>query len=385
MINITDKSKCCGCTACMAVCPKQCISMQQDEEGFFYPVVDEMSCIDCGLCEKVCQYLHHSPRREPIEVVAAKSEDVPMRLASSSGGIFTMLAEAVIKQQGVVFGVRFDENWNTVHDCVETVDDLAAFRGSKYLQSDMRDCYVRAKRILDTGRLVLFTGTPCQIMGLKNFLRKDYDNLLAVDVICHGVPSPKVWQKYLDETITRESTDCKVDSVNFRDKRQGWRKFSMTICLTSGKSTDMQEISSTFGKNTYMQAFLTDLSLRPSCFGCQAKAGMSGSDLTIGDYWGIGKVLPGFDDDTGASVVIAYTEKGKDLLGKLDCNSRPTSFDAALRNNQAIISSVKKPVYRDYFFKRFMKTGSFHRALNDTTSTAVAKRLRRLVYRKIGL
>ena len=134
-----------------------------------------------------------------------------------------------------------------------------------------------------------------------------------------------------------------------------------------------------------MQVFLSDLSLRPSCFGCQAKAGMSGSDLTIGDYWGIGKVLPGFDDDTGASVIIAYTEKGKEWLGKLDYDSRSTSFEAALRNNQAIISSANKPVYRDYFFKRFMKTESFHSALNDTTSTTIVKRLRRLVYRKTGL
>ena len=381
MINITNKSKCCGCTACMAVCPKHCISMRQDEEGFFYPVVDEMSCIDCGMCEKVCQYLHHSTRREPIEVVAAKTKDVSMRLASSSGGIFTMLAEAVIKQHGVVFGVRFDENWNAVHDCAETVDGLASFRGSKYLQSDMGDCYARAKEFLESGRVVLFTGTPCQIRGLKNFLRKDYDNLLAVDVICHGVPSSKVWQKYLKET----SGDCNVVSVNFRDKRQGWRKYNISLSVISDKCSNTQEISSTFGENVYMQAFLSDLSLRPSCFGCQAKAGMSGSDLTIGDYWGIGKVLPGFDDDTGASVVIAYTKKGEEWLGKLDCDCRPTSFEAALRNNQAIISSVSKPAYRDYFFKRFVKTGSFHRALNDTTSTAVAKRLRRLVYRKIGL
>lgn len=380
MITIT-KDKCCGCTACMAICPKQCISMRQDEEGFLYPEVDKTQCIDCGMCEKVCQFLHHSPCREPIETVAAKCKDVSMRLASSSGGIFTMLAEAVIGQGGVVFGVRFDENWNAVHDCTETVDGLAAFRGSKYMQSDMGDCYVRAKEFLESGRMVLFTGTPCQIRGLKNFLRKDYDNLLAVDVICHGVPSSKVWQKYLKET----SGDCNVTSVNFRDKRQGWRKYNISLGVISDKCLNTQEISCPFGENTYMQAFLSDLSLRLSCFDCQAKEGMSGSDLTIGDYWGIEKVLPGFDDDTGASVVIAYTEKGKDWFGKLDCNSRPTSLDAALRNNQAIISSASKPVYRDYFFKRFVKTGSFHRALDDTKSSAIEKRLRRLIYRKTGL
>lgn len=380
MITIT-KDKCCGCTACMAICPKQCISMRQDEEGFLYPEVDKTQCIDCGMCEKVCQFLHHSPRREPIETVAAKCKDVSMRLASSSGGIFTMLAEAVIGQGGVVFGVRFDENWNAVHDYTETIDGLATFRGSKYMQSDMGDCYVRAKEFLESGRMVLFTGTPCQIRGLKNFLRKDYDNLLAVDVICHGVPSSKVWQKYLNET----SGDCNVTSVNFRDKRQGWRKYNISLGVISDKCLNTQEISCPVGENAYMQVFLSDLSLRPSCFGCQAKAGMSGSDLTIGDYWGIGKVLPGFDDDTGASVIIAYTEKGKEWLGKLDYDSRSTSFEAALRNNQAIISSANKPVYRDYFFKRFMKTESFHSALNDTTSTTIVKRLRRLVYRKTGL
>lgn len=385
MITIT-KDKCCGCTACMAICPKQCISMQTDEEGFLYPEVDKTQCIDCGMCEKVCQFLHHSPRREPIETVAAKCKDVSMRLVSSSGGTFTMLAEAVIGQGGVVFGVRFDENWNAVHDYTETIDGLAAFRGSKYMQSDMGDCYVRAKEFLESGRVVLFTGTPCQIRGLKNFLRKDYDNLLAVDVICHGVPSSDVWQKYLNETIEKQIGSCKIQLIKFRDKRQGWHNWNLSIaCFKQGATEKTQVVVSNFLEDAFIGAFLTNLSLRPSCFGCQAKAGMSGSDLTIGDYWGIENVLPELDDDKGVSVVVTFSEKGKEWLDKLDCDSRSTSFEAALRQNPMIISSVNKPVYRDYFFNRLIRNGNFYRALDDTKSTVLAKRLRRLVYRKTGL
>ena len=199
MIQILDKSQCCGCTACVSICPKQCITMREDEEGFLYPVVDSSHCIDCNLCKKVCPELYPKEMREPLHVYAAKHKNEQVRLASSSGGIFTLLAEKIIDEGGVVFGVRFNNNWDVVHDYTETMEGLAVFRGSKYVQSYMGDCYLKAKSFLEQGRKVMFTGTPCQIAGLKNFLRKDYDNLLTVDVVCHGVPSPKVWQVYLDE------------------------------------------------------------------------------------------------------------------------------------------------------------------------------------------
>ena len=203
MIQIVDKSQCCGCTACVSVCPKQCIAMQEDEEGFLYPVVDTSLCIDCNLCQKVCPELHPMNTRTPLHVYAAKHKDEQIRLASSSGGIFTLLAEKVIDEGGVVFGARFNASWEVVHDYTETKEGLTAFRGSKYVQSWLGNCFSKVRSFLSEGRKVMFTGTPCQVAGLKQYLRKEYDNLLTVDVVCHGVPSPKVWRMYLDEVARK--------------------------------------------------------------------------------------------------------------------------------------------------------------------------------------
>ena len=240
MIQLVDKSLCCGCTACASVCPKQCITMQEDEEGFLYPVVNASLCIDCNLCQKVCSELHHMNVRMPLHVYAAKHKDEQVRLASSSGGIFTLLAEKIIDEGGVVFGARFDARWEVVHDYTETKEGLAVFRGSKYVQSRLEDCYYKVKSFLQQGRKVMFSGTPCQIAGLKNYLRKDDDNLLTVDVVCHGVPSPKVWRMYLNEIIARKSKKnsvlshhsngkVKIQSIDFRSKSSGWKRYSFAL------------------------------------------------------------------------------------------------------------------------------------------------------------
>ncbi len=203
MINIIDKQDCCGCWACVQVCPRQCISMHEDEEGFLYPKVDVSACMACGLCDKVCPEINQSKPKRPQNVYAAINPDNAIREQSSSGGIFTMLAERTIESGGVVFGARFDEKWDVVHDYTETVDGLAAFRGSKYVQSRIGECYRQAGQFLKAGREVMFSGTPCQIAGLKKYLQREYDNLLAVDVVCHGVPSPKVRRVYLKDIFIR--------------------------------------------------------------------------------------------------------------------------------------------------------------------------------------
>ena len=193
MIEITEKYLCCGCAACVQRCPKQCIILHEDHEGFLYPKVDTDNCIDCALCEKVCPILNEGSNRKPLKVYAAINKDEKIRLESSSGGIFTLLAEQTIGEDGVVFGARFDENWQVRLDYTETIEGIAVFRGSKYVQARTENTYQQAEFFLREGRKVLFAGTPCQIAGLKKFLRKEYDNLLAVDFVCHGVPSPKVW------------------------------------------------------------------------------------------------------------------------------------------------------------------------------------------------
>ena len=243
MIEIKDKSQCCGCNACVQRCPKQCIA-SEDEEGFLYPEVDEAICIDCGLCENVCPVINQADARIPLQVYAAKNTDEKIRMHSSSGGVFSILAEQTIKQGGVVFGARFDENWEVKHDYTETIDGVSVFRGSKYVQSKTGDTFKQAEQFLKQNRKVLFSGTPCQIVALKRYLKKEYENLLLVDFICHGVPSPGVWRKYLKQVIALtcdkntvsshlklllSERNALVEGISFRDKRLGWQKYSFAL------------------------------------------------------------------------------------------------------------------------------------------------------------
>lgn len=398
MIHITDKSQCCGCTVCVSVCPKRCIRMIEDDEGFLYPEVDGAACINCGVCEQVCPELCSADARTPVLVYAAKNRNEEIRMASSSGGIFTLLAEKIIDCGGVVFGARFDVNWDVVHDYAETREGLVAFRGSKYVQSRMGDCYQKAKSFLLQGRKVMFTGTPCQIAGLKNFLRKDYDNLFTVDVVCHGVPSPKVWQIYLNEIASQGEKNSvlshhnggkmRIENVDFRSKSSGWKKYSFALTLSEAtadgeKNTVLR--STNFYKNPYMNAFLLDLSLRLSCYNCPAKGGKSGSDLTIADFWGINEILPNFDDDKGISLVLVYSEKGQQWLEDLNCEYETTDFQSCLKKNKAILYSCKKPVNRSFFFRQLKKNESVIQAYDDCSSAALNKRVRRFMYRKLGI
>ncbi len=402
MIHISDKSYCCGCTACVAICPKQCIKMVEDGEGFLYPVINTSLCIDCDLCEKVCPKLCQKDGRIPMSAYAAKNKNEQIRLASSSGGIFTLLAEKTINEGGIVFGARFNTKWEVIHDYTENIEGLSAFRGSKYVQSRAGNCYQKVKSFLQQGRKVMFTGTPCQISGLKNYLRKDYNNLLTVDVICHGVPSPKVWRIYLNETIRkdRKSTKSSVSShsihneytlikdISFRNKCLGWEKFSFTLTLsesTADRKFNTVLLSSVFTENPYMKVFLANLSLRPSCYACPAKAGKSGSDITIADFWGIRDLLPEFDDNKGVSLVLSYSKKGEGWLNDLDCEYKIVNYQTATKENSSISLSVGKPINRNFFFRQLKLGKSIQQIYDDCTSTALNKRLSRFLYRKFGL
>ena len=212
-----------------------------------YPEVDKSKCIECGACKKVCPFLNEKDSRQPIQVLAAVNRNTEVRLKSSSGGIFSVLAEKIINDGGIVFGVKFDDNWEPVFGYAETIDGINAFRGSKYVQAKVGTAYIRCKEFLHNGRKVLFSGTPCQISGLKHFLNTDYNNLITVDIVCHGVPSPGVWRKYLNEIIKPERREERnttpsyskvhirpvITNINFRDKKLGWRKFSLVISKKS--------------------------------------------------------------------------------------------------------------------------------------------------------
>lgn len=350
--------------------------MQEDREGFVYPEVDATACVDCGLCETVCPVLHPGQRRLPVEAYAARNCDESVRLASSSGGVFTRLAEWILDRGGVVFGARFNEKWEVVHDYAETREALARFRGSKYVQSRIGDTYRQAERFLKEGRMVLFTGTSCQIAGLKRFLRREYENLLAVDVVCHGVPSPKVWRRYLED-ITGGIPES-ISSVSFRDKQEGWRDYHLSI---KTEKTELSHVRPYIG--IYARLFLFDLMSRPSCHSCPSKGGRSCSDMTLGDFWGIERVDPAFDDDRGCSLVLVYNPVWRSILEGIDI--RRVAYDQVLPGNPSIEYPVKPSINRKYLF-RLLNQGrrvvDIHRLCFDPT---FVRRVRRMLFRKLGV
>ncbi len=374
MINIIDKRNCCGCGACAQGCPKESIRMRRDEEGFLYPEVDEISCIDCGLCEMVCPELNQDIERVPKKVLAAINTEESVRMRSSSGGVFYLLAEKVLREEGVVFGARFDEDWQVVMDYSETIEGVRAFMGSKYVQARTENAYIDAKRFLQDGRKVLFSGTPCQIAGLRHFLRKEYDNLLTVDIVCHGTPSPIVWRKYLDEVLR----ECgRTQEVRFRDKTLGWRNFSFKLNYDDGCRAI--SVCSPAGENPYMKAFLSDLILRPSCYECPAKSGKSHSDITLADFWGVWDVLPQMDDDKGTSMVFINSEKGNEYFRALNLNAEESDYDTAKKYNSACWKSPAVNPKREQFFTRLNSEENVVKLINEMTTPSAKQRVRMLL------
>lgn len=362
MIQVSKKQDCCGCSACVQRCPRHCISMKEDAEGFLYPDVDMTQCIDCGICEKVCPWLNLHEKSKIQDVLGAKNIDRKERMESSSGGVFIALAKKVIENGGVVFGAVFNECWEVVHTYAENLKDVKSMMGSKYMQSRMENSYREAKGFLKRGRTVLFTGCPCQITGLHNYLGKEYHNLISVDFLCHGVPSPGVWRKYLTEVSTSFPKEIngisldfstKITGIDFRNKQQsGWKNFYLTITgLSNG--TEKVLLSDKHKNNPFMKGFLGDLYLRPSCYNCKCKNGASHSDLTIADFWGINSIMPDFDDDKGVSLVLVNTDKGRNVLALCDLEIRKSTLDDARRFNGGFKETVIIPPKRDAFFYHY--------------------------------
>lgn len=335
--------RCTGCCACLNICPKDAISMNEDNEGFKYPVVDKNKCIKCGLCIKVCPTIDKQVKiRDNIKAYACINKNTDIRLKSSSGGIFSAVADYILNNNGVVFGAAFDEKWNVEHAYIEDSGDLDKLRTSKYVQSYIGFSYKRIKEFLEIDKLVLFTGTPCQIAGLKAYLGRDYDNLYCVDIICHGVPSPMVWRKYLIENYDIDN----IQEINFRNKHTGWSNFSFKIQYTN------KAIIENRSSNLYMLGFLHDLYLRPSCYNCNFKTIERGSDITIADFWGINKILPEMNDDKGTSLIFLQSDKGKILLDKISGSIKIAEVDVgkSVHFNSSMIKSVPKHRFRDSFF-----------------------------------
>ena len=367
MIDIKDKSRCCGCEACLQRCPQACITMQEDNRGFRYPVVDKDACIDCHLCEQVCPCLDEPEKKDTLACFSAIHPDEEIRYSSSSGGIFSLVAEWVISNGGVVFGARFNEKWEVVHDFTETIDGLAAFRGSKYVQSVIGKTFILAEDFLKQGRQVLFTGTPCQIAGLKLFLHKDYPNLIAVEVACHGVPSPGVWRNYLHG-------QQHVTEVNFRDKSTGWRNYSVLI----GKKRKHHD------DDDFMISFLADHTIRESCFACPSKQGKSGADIMLADLWGARKLSSLKDDNRGTSAILVFSSRGLSLLQQCGIELTDVDVNAVVKYNPSIRDCAHRPNDYDEFWKKYDKAPNWTlKRYGSLSFSMILLRFKRMIRRVI--
>lgn len=309
-----SKINCCGCGACAQICPKNCIEMKEDREGFAYPVIDQTRCIGCGLCEKTCPMLHQTKRSDEVAVYGAASKDIQLLKRSSSGGVFGLLADYVLKAGGAVFGCAFNDNLEPKHSMAENEEDVKKFHGSKYVQSDAGNTYAECKMLLQQGKSVLYSGTPCQIAGLKQYLEKEYDKLICVEIICHGVPSPGLWKQYVKELEAVKGK--RIVKVAFRYQDQGWKKYRF---FTQYEDGTMEVIPGS--ESSFVWAFLNKLTLRPSCYDCKFRLDYSKADLIIGDFWGVGRYHQKFNEENGVSVVLILGPRGKQIWGDISNNT----------------------------------------------------------------
>ena len=319
-VTILKPEECCGCTACYASCPTNAITMQPDEvEGFLYPRVDEEKCIDCGKCLRVCKDVR--PYQEEQKIYACWSKDDSLRARSSSGGMFSLLAEKILADGGAVCAVGYsDDCKECLHKIIRTPEDLDDLRRAKFVQSKKYDVYHQVKELLMSGIQVLFCGTPCEVGGLRQFLGKEYENLITCDIICGCVSSPMVYRTYIE--FLNDKFKANAVSVNFKDKRKGWRGKAIAV-----KFDDGMEYYNSILEDDYCVSFHSRYNIRPSCFNCKYRNLKRGADFTLGDFWAIEKYNEEYDDNKGTSFVLVNTPKGKFLLDSLDMVIHPMEID----------------------------------------------------------
>ena len=352
MINIIDKSKCCGCCACVDICVHKAITLKEDIEGFWYPVVDKDKCTDCGLCEKACPELNITTLKkndylQPAKTIAAIHKNMRVRWDSTSGGAFTALADAMYRQGGYVCGAIYNEDFSVRNYISNNKEDLVKIRSSKYLQSKAEGIYAEIRQLLRKGEKVLACGTPCQMAALRSFLRKDYENLIIVDFICRGVNSPKVYRKYLDSLERKYGS--KVVYVKAKNKELGWRNLTRKVVFENGEAYYGVKMEDDFRRGYHTNVFC-----RPSCYTCQYKGFPRIADITIADYWGIEKVDKNLDNNIGTSMILLNSKKGEEFfeLVKNDLEYTETAFESILAGNGALATPLSAPkINREEFFK----------------------------------
>ena len=373
MIQLADKAKCTGCHACFSICPTNSIIMEADNEGFLYPTINESKCINCGKCEKTCPILSHvTTDAKSLQIsYAAYNRCEEERHASTSGGIFTLLAKTILASGGIVIGAAMNNNNTGVHHVIiDSIERLDSLRGSKYTQSTIGDVFIKAEAFLKEGRIVLFTGTPCQIGGLYSYLGKNYDNLYTQDLICHGVPSPLIWKKYVEFRET--SANSTTDRIMFRNKDRSWKNYDVVFHFANKK-----EYRKSILDDAFMKGFLNDLFLRPSCYVCSYRSRYRKSDLTLADFWGIQTVLPEMDDDKGTSFVWIHTEKGLSLFEQIKDSTeyREVSCEDTLKYNPSAVSNAKIPANRNAYFSSISE-GNFEDIIAKYTRKPLLARMR---------
>lgn len=355
MIDIVGKNMCTGCGACNNICPKNSISMLEDEEGFLYPNINKNSCIKCNMCEKVCPVLNRIDETNNYKkpyVYAAWSLDEKVRFNSTSGGIFTELAKGILSDNGYVVGARYNKKNIVEHYIIDKIKHIAILRQSKYIQSNIGLIFKDVRDLLDRGNKVLFVGSPCEVSGLLNFLRRKYENLIVVDFVCRGTNSPKVYRKYLNSLENKYKS--KVKKVWFKNKTYGWNRFSTKIIFENGKHYIKDRYNDSF-----MRGYIEhNLYMRRCCENCMYKSLPRISDITLADFWGIGNSSPKLDEDKGTSLVIINSDKGKKLFEDIGDSifSKKSSMEVALKGNHCILNSIKANPRRTEFFEEIDNT-----------------------------
>lgn len=374
--SICDPMQCTGCAACAALCPKKCIAMKRNEEGFLVPIVNYDLCINCGMCRNNCPVANKpaDDNRVP-KGYAIINRDEKTRLNSSSGGVFSLIAKEIISRGGVVFGAAFDEAFNVQHIAIEKIEDIDKLQGSKYVQSNVENVYEQVRDFLESGSWVLFSGTPCQTSGLKAFLRKDYENLITQDFICHGVPSPLVWEKYVE--YREKTAGARAKAISFRKKDESWKRYSVSFLFKN--NTEYRKVLT---NDYYMQGFLGHLYLRNSCHDCSFKQLHRQSDLTLADFWGVEKIMPEMNDDKGTSLVLVHSIKGKELLDSIKENTitQVVAFEDSIKDNRSYLVSCQPSLFRKQFFNSIHKK-QIDKLINKYCGTGLSARLRRKIKR----
>lgn len=349
MITVDNKLQCCGCTACAAKCPKNCITMVPDGEGFAYPVVDRARCVECGLCEQVCPIRKPCHRSGVAQAYGIQTKQEDIRQLSTAGGGFFTLASKIIEKNGVVFGAAIDEDFVVRHRCAQTREELLPLCMSKYVQSELGDCFRQVRAFLAEGREVLFAGTPCQCEGLLKYLGTGPENLYIVDFLCHGVPSPKVWKKYTDAMSKKYG----AHDFRFRSKAVGYKASAVAFEAADG-TLHHTETDGDEDVRFMHRAFFGEISSRPACHACTFKDRARATDITLGDLWHIGRYAPDMDDDRGTTFVAVHTEKGRLLLESAFDSIRrvPVPLEAYLKDDGVnMICSMTPNPKREEFFR----------------------------------